>query len=145
GGDPYNATWQARAAVAEGKSKPGDPLYDHPRTERGWKALEGSAGNLDKAMSGIQDIERYGQGEEGKRGAYARDWLPHVNGSAKEPATASNAPAQGTPVGVTDISSQAAYSNGKLDEVKGFVVHHTGGRQPPEGVVGTLNQRGLGV
>lgn len=33
----------------------------------------------------------------------------------------------------------------KLDDVRGLAVHHTGGRGTPEGVVNTLNQRGLGV
>lgn len=140
-GNPYDARWQARAAVAEGRAKPGDPLYDHPRTERGWKALEGSAGNLGKALDGIRDIERYGAGEEGKRGAYAQSWLPHVNGTA----TASTAPAQGTPAGVTDISQQATYNHGQLDAVKGFIVHHAGMRGTPEDVVNVLNRRRLGV
>ncbi|MCJ2056853.1 peptidoglycan recognition protein family protein [Methylobacterium sp. J-048] len=56
-----------------------------------------------------------------------------------------NKPAAGTPEGVTDISGQAAYRGGQLSDVKGFVFHHTGGRGTPEGVVNTLNQRGLGV
>lgn len=47
--------------------------------------------------------------------------------------------------GVTDISDRANYKNGQLDAVKGFIVHHTGGRGSPEGVVDTLNQRRLGV
>ena len=141
GGDPYDARWQAQAAIAEGRAKPGDPLYDHPRTERGWKALETSAGNLGKAIGGISDIERFGAGEEGRRASYAQSWLPHVNGSAPSPTAVS----ANTPAGVNDISKQATYSNGQLDGVKGFVVHHTGGRGTPESVVGTLNQRGLGV
>jgi hypothetical protein len=33
----------------------------------------------------------------------------------------------------------------KLSDVSGIAIHHTGGRGTPEGVVNTLNQRGLGV
>jgi len=32
-----------------------------------------------------------------------------------------------------------------LDNVQGLAIHHTGGRGTPEGVVNTLNERGLGV
>ncbi|MGU3537746.1 phage tail tip lysozyme [Methylobacterium sp. A54F] len=77
-GDPYDARWQTRALIAEGRAKPGDPLYDHPRTARGWQKLEQSKGDLASAMDGIRDIERYGIGEEGGRGANARGWLPRV-------------------------------------------------------------------
>ncbi|MGU3541283.1 hypothetical protein, partial [Methylobacterium sp. A54F] len=37
-----------------------------------------SKGDLASAMDGIRDIERYGIGEEGGRGANARGWLPRV-------------------------------------------------------------------
>ena len=46
---------------------------------------------------------------------------------------------------IVDISKNARYSKGSLSEVKGLVLHHTGGRGDPNGVVNTLNQRGLGV
>lgn len=79
GGDPFDIRWQARAAIAEGRAKPGDALYDSGTTARGFRKLEQSAGDLGKAMDGIKDIERYGDGEESGRGANARAWLPHVN------------------------------------------------------------------
>ncbi len=61
------------------------------------------------------------------------------------------APAPVTPSGdatgqiAGDLSGQATYNNGQLAETKGLIFHHTGGRGTPEGVVQTLNQRGLGV
>jgi len=78
GGDPYDARWQARAFVAEGRARPGDALYDGRQTERGFRSLEESKGNIDRAIGGMRDIERFGYGEEGGRGANARAWLPKV-------------------------------------------------------------------
>jgi hypothetical protein len=45
----------------------------------------------------------------------------------------------------SDLSQRATYNHGTLDSTKGLIFHHTGGRGSPEGVVDTLNQRGLGV
>ena len=47
--------------------------------------------------------------------------------------------------GMGDLSSMASYDRGRLGGVNGFVFHHTGGGGTPEGVINTLNQRGLGV
>lgn len=46
-----------------------------------------------------------------------------------------------------DLSDRSNYRGGALppDSVKGFIFHHTSGGGTPEGVVDTLNQRGLGV
>jgi hypothetical protein len=46
---------------------------------------------------------------------------------------------------ITDISNLSTYNHGPLGQVNGFIWHHTGGRGTPQGVVNTLNQRGLGV
>lgn len=45
----------------------------------------------------------------------------------------------------TDISNLSDYRNGSLPEIKGFIWHHSAGHGTPEGVVRTLNSRGLGV
>jgi hypothetical protein len=50
-----------------------------------------------------------------------------------------------TPFSVTDLSKMARYNRGQMGQVSGLVLHHTGGRGTPEGVINTLNQRGLGV
>jgi hypothetical protein len=131
GGDPYDSAWQTKAWIAEHNAKPGDALYDHPRTARGGEILRGDP-TIDEAIHGVRESERFGAGEEMGRGANARAWLPHINGTA------------GTTTGA-DLSGKATYSNGQLSSVKGFVMHHTGGRGTPESVVNTLNQRGLGV
>lgn len=44
-----------------------------------------------------------------------------------------------------DISEQAKYRRGQLNNVSGLVMHHTAGGGTPSGVMNTLNQRGLGV
>jgi Phage tail lysozyme/N-acetylmuramoyl-L-alanine amidase len=44
-----------------------------------------------------------------------------------------------------DLSGQATYQGGPVGNLSGFIFHHTGGRGTPQGVVNTLNQRGLGV
>ena len=50
------------------------------------------------------------------------------------------------PAGTIDLSGMATRRRrGPLDDVEGFVVHHTGGRGDAAGVLGTLNCRGLGV
>jgi hypothetical protein len=84
-GDPLDARWQARAAIAEGNAKPGDPLWDSTRTQQGWNMLRQSAGQMGRAMTGIREIERYGVGEEGGRGANANAWLPKVIGGPGAP------------------------------------------------------------
>lgn len=71
------------------------------------------------------------------------------------PRVASAAPSQTPPKmayhgfsgfeGMPDLSASARYSRGNIDGVSGFVMHHTGGRGTPQGVIDTLNQRGLGV
>lgn len=51
------------------------------------------------------------------------------------------------PFSYTDISSLSTYPKRdmKLKEDKYFIVHHTAGRGTPQGVVGVLNKRRLGV
>lgn len=44
-----------------------------------------------------------------------------------------------------DLSRRSTFRSAPLSEVKGFIFHHTAGGGTPEGVVDTLNQRGLGV
>ena len=63
------------------------------------------------------------------------------------PAPVATAPAADDKTGLVsgDLSSRATYNHGALDSTKGLIFHHTGGRSSPEGVVDTLNQRGLGV
>jgi hypothetical protein len=46
--------------------------------------------------------------------------------------------------GYEDVSGLHTGSR-KMKDVSGITVHHTGGRGTPEGVVNTLNERGLGV
>lgn len=45
---------------------------------------------------------------------------------------------------IVDMSSAGPYK-GTMESVDGLVIHHTGGRGDINGVVNTLNQRGLGV
>ena len=97
GGDPFDARWQARAFVAEGRAKPGDPLYDGRATARGFAMLENSAGHLGMAVLGMGLIERFGPREEGGRAANARAWLPHVTAPAAAPASPSPGLASGNP------------------------------------------------
>lgn len=77
GGDPFDVRWQTRAYVAEGRAKPGDPLYDSRETSAGFRMLEG-AKDIGTAVRGIRLIERFGPGEEGGRGRNAADWLPKI-------------------------------------------------------------------
>jgi hypothetical protein len=46
---------------------------------------------------------------------------------------------------VKDLSKLARYNRGQMGQVGGLILHHTGGHGTPEGVISTLNQRGLGV
>ncbi|KAB7788044.1 phage tail tip lysozyme [Methylorubrum populi] len=85
GGDPYSAEWQTKAWIAEHDAKPGDPMYDHRRTERGGKILRGDP-TIEEAIHGVRESERFGPGEEGGRAANARKWLPHVKAPSPAPA-----------------------------------------------------------
>jgi hypothetical protein len=61
-------------------------------------------------------------------------------------AAAAQVAAPDTPFSVTDLSKMARYNRGQFTgPVGGLVLHHTGGRGTAEGVINTLNQRGLGV
>ncbi|MCJ2023926.1 phage tail tip lysozyme [Methylobacterium sp. J-067] len=86
GGNPMDARWQTRAWVAEHNARPGDPIYDHARTQRGGAILRNNP-SLDDAIHGVRESERFGAGEEGGRAANARGWLPHV-GAQPAPAPA---------------------------------------------------------
>lgn len=44
---------------------------------------------------------------------------------------------------VRDLSGNLPFNFGKLDKAEGLVIHHTGGRGTPEGVMNTFRQRGL--
>ncbi|MGH1590782.1 phage tail tip lysozyme [Methylobacterium phyllosphaerae] len=77
GGDPYDAAWQTKAWVVEHNAKPGDPLYDHPRTARGGAILRNDP-TIDQAIHGVRESERFGAGEEGGRARHAREWLPQI-------------------------------------------------------------------
>lgn len=85
GGDPYDASWQTKAWIAEHDAKPGDPMYDHRRTQRGGQILRNDP-SLEDAIHGVRESERFGAGEEGGRAAHARRWLPHVKAPAPAPA-----------------------------------------------------------
>lgn len=97
GGDPYDAAWQTKAWVGEHNAKPGDPLYDTGRTQRGGAILRNTP-SIDDAIHGVRESERFGVGEEGGRAAKARGWLPHVAASGDQkpdPATPAPPPAAG--------------------------------------------------
>lgn len=86
GGDPYDASWQTKAWIAEHDAKPGDQMYDHRRTQRGGQILRGDP-SLEDAIHGVRESERFGAGEEGGRAAHARRWLPHVKAPPPAPST----------------------------------------------------------
>ena len=46
---------------------------------------------------------------------------------------------------INDISGKSSYPKKPLEGKKYFILHHTAGRGTAEGVVTTLNQRGLGI
>lgn len=100
-----------------------------------WAAIQRAKTPGETAAAGVYKFERPADkaGEASLRGQYANEWAERFK-------TAGNGPS-----GLPDISNRATFNGGKLDDVKGFVVHHTGGRGTPESVVDTLNQRGLGV
>ena len=77
GGDPYDAAWQTKAWVAEHNAKPGDQMFDHPRTARGGAILRNDP-TIDQAIHGVRESERFGAGEEGGRARHAREWLPQI-------------------------------------------------------------------
>ncbi len=81
GGDPWDARWQAKAFIAEGRAKPGDAIYDNGNTSGGFDDIMGAKGNMGKAVHGVQRSERFGVGEEGGRAANAGKWLGHLPGS----------------------------------------------------------------
>lgn len=85
GGDPADPAWQTRAFIAEGQAKPGDPIYDHPKTARGFKALMAAKGNLPLALDGMTLIERYGPGEAGGRAGNAASWLKNMPKASRPP------------------------------------------------------------
>ncbi|MCJ2071790.1 phage tail tip lysozyme, partial [Methylobacterium sp. J-030] len=77
GGDPYDAAWQTKAWIAEHNAKPGDPIYDHPRTARGGAILRDNP-TIEDAIHGVRESERFGPREEGGRARHAREWLPQM-------------------------------------------------------------------
>ncbi|TXN15877.1 hypothetical protein FV219_01525 [Methylobacterium sp. WL122] len=86
GGDPADAAWQTKAWMAEHNAKPGDPMYDHRRTQRGGEILRNNP-SLGDAIHGVRESERFGAGEEGGRARNAEKWLPVVRqpGSSASP------------------------------------------------------------
>ena len=68
-----------------------------------------------------------------------------IPGTDQPGATTSTGGVAGVPI--TDISSLSDYPRRfeQLDNVSGFIWHHTGGRGTPQSIVQTLNARGLGV
>jgi len=87
GGDPYDAGWQTKAWIAEHNAKPGDPMYDHRRTQRGGEILRSNP-SIEDAIHGVRESERFGPGEEGGRANNARRWLPNVRQAAQPAPTA---------------------------------------------------------
>lgn len=131
--DISNATHQQQLEGAHWEFQGGDK-----QAAKVWDQIKNSTNASQAAALGVGGFERPGNipKESALRGGYAEGWAKRFGPTPE----ASSAPA-----GATDLSSKATYRNGQLDSVKGFVVHHTGGRGTPEGVVNTLNQRGLGV
>jgi len=88
-------------------------------------------------------IRRYGTGRgeggssggAGASGTYSQPSITSVRPVASNAVTAPN---------ITDISNQSNYRGGQLGNIQGFIWHHTGGGGGVQGVVNTLNQRGLG-
>ena len=77
-GDPNDVRWQARGFIAEGTARPGERLYDGPRTSGGYRKMMQSKGNLGLAAEGVYDSERFGAGEEGGRYNNAGAWLKNM-------------------------------------------------------------------
>lgn len=106
GGDPWDARWQTRAYIAEGRAKPGDAIYDNGETSGGFKDVMDSKGDLGKAVHGVQRSERFGRGEEGGRAAHAAKWLGGLPESPSEtpvtPTPAAPATPSPTPAGNVD-------------------------------------------
>jgi hypothetical protein len=78
--------------------------------------------------------------EHGKAGRLYSDALI-------DEAIAGKGGAAGAPIeGIKDISGLASYNRGQMaGPPRAFIVHHTGGRGTPEGVIRELNRKGLGV
>ena len=109
GGDPWDARWQARAYIAEGRAKPGDALYDGARTAQGFKNVENSKGDLPRAVHGLYDIERFGPGEEGGRAAHAMKWMGHLpEAPDASPSAMAPAPAGTSAKAIGDAEVMAA-------------------------------------
>lgn len=103
-GDPYDARWQTKAWIQEHKARPGEPLYDHPRTARGGAILRGDP-SIEEAIHGVRESERFGRGEEGGRGRNARSWLPYVQKPTTDtPSTATTAAATANVIGKYDFA-----------------------------------------
>ncbi len=120
GGDPYDARWQTRAWIAEHTAKPGDPIYDTRRTQRGGEILRNNP-TLEDAIHGVRESERFGAGEEGGRANHARSWLPHVQAPANPPAEAPGAtpapnPSPGAKV-MPDLSGAVAKANDGMNRL----------------------------
>ena len=123
GGDAMDARWQARAFVAEGRAKPGDPLYNGSRTAQGFSKLEQAKGNLDLANEGMRDIERFGPGEEGGRAASARAWLPKLQAPAPAPAPVTDQPAASAYTSRDGVMSDANLARYNADRAAWLAAH----------------------
>jgi hypothetical protein len=78
GGNPWDASWQAKAWIAEHNAKPGDAIYDGSSTAAGGAILRGNP-TLPQAVHGVRLSERFGPGEEGGRAIKAANWLPLIS------------------------------------------------------------------
>jgi hypothetical protein len=116
GGDPYDARWQTRAWIAEHNAKPGDPIYDTGRTQRGGAILKNNP-SLEDAIVGVRESERFGPGEEGGRANHARTWLPTVR--AQEPTAAPTSDASPAPSAALKVLPNLAGAAQKFGEGMG--------------------------
>lgn len=127
GGDPWDARWQTKAYIAEGRAKPGDAIYDNEGTSGGFRDIMDSKGNLPKAVHGVQRSERFGVGEEGGRAAHALKWMGNL---PETPAAATNSAPQTS--AVTDAEVFAARQrilNGSRDSKDRALIERYGREQ----------------
>jgi Phage tail lysozyme/N-acetylmuramoyl-L-alanine amidase len=124
----------------------------HSENAAGKKIL-GAKTAYEAGYAGSRFYERaggkHGAEQEAQRRGQLAETLHHggqkglLSDKPSSPASDGATPPAGTS---QDISASSTYTHkGERITPEGFVVHHTGGRGTPQGVLNTLNQRPLGV
>lgn len=131
-----NIRFGARYLAARARDAGVQDWNDPAQVAKGLAAYNGG-GDPNYAQNVFRHLKPPGGAQAPAAAPQAQPTTPAWGAPVQQPAQASE------PFAVRDISHLGQFNWGKIEKPEGIVIHHTGGRGTPEGIMNVFKQRGL--